>query len=62
MKSLKDAISLDYLDYDVNQDISIHEGRFCVYLYNKKYKCYGKVFYKMTTPMSINFEGKVLSR
>ena len=26
MKSLKDAISLDYLDYDVNQDISIHEG------------------------------------
>ena len=28
MKSLKDAISLDYLDYDVNQDISIHEGRF----------------------------------
>ena len=62
MKSLKDAISLDYLDYDVNEDISIHEGRFCVYLYNKKYKCYGKVFYKMTTPMSINFEGKILSR
>lgn len=62
MKSLKDAISLDYLDYDINEDISIHEGRFCVYLYNKKYKCYGKVFYKMTTPMSINFKGKVLSR
>ena len=62
MKSLKDAISLDYLDYDVNEDISIHEGRFCVYLYNKKYKCYGKVFYKMTTPMNINFKGKILSR
>lgn len=62
MKSLKDAISLDYLDYDVSEDVSIHEGRFCVYLYNKKYKCYGKVFYKMTTPMAINFKGKILSR
>ena len=62
MKTLKDAISLDYLDYGIDEDIIIHEGRFCVYLYNKKYRCYGKIFYKMTTPMSINFKGKVLSR
>ena len=46
MKSLKDAISLDYLDYDVSEDISIHEGRFCVYLYNKNINATEKYFIK----------------
>lgn len=59
MKVVNDAISSKYLDYNIDEDISIYEGKFCIYL-DKKYKCSGKIFYKMTPPISINFKAKIL--
>ena len=32
MKEIADAITSEYLSYGINEDISIYEGRFCIYL------------------------------
>ncbi len=58
-KPIKNAISSDYLKYKVDEDIVIYEGRFCVYL-DRKYRCSGIIYYKMSYPISINFKGKIL--
>ena len=60
MKVIKDAIYSKYFNYDIDEDIIIYEGRFCIYL-DKKYKCSGIVYYKMISPMSINFEASIIS-
>lgn len=60
MKVIKDAIYSDYLRYKIDEDIIIYQGRFCIYL-DKKYKCSGIVYYKMTPPVAINFKAQILS-
>ena len=60
MKVVNNAISSDYLRYKIDEDISIYQGRFCIYL-DKKYKCSGIIYYKMTPPVSINFKAQILS-
>jgi len=60
MKVVKDAISSKYFEYDIDEDIIIYEGRFCIYL-DKKYKCSGIIYYKMIQPMSINFEASIIN-
>lgn len=60
MKVVNNAIFSDYLMYNIDENISIYEGKFCIYL-DRKYKCSGKVFYKMTPPISINFKAQILS-
>ncbi|QJA08364.1 hypothetical protein HF520_05115 [Romboutsia sp. CE17] len=60
MKIVKDAIYSKYFNYDIDEDIIIYEGRFCIYL-DKKYKCNGIIYYKMISPMSINFEASIIS-
>ena len=37
-KVIKNAISSEYLRYKIDEDISIYEGRFCIYL-DRKYRC-----------------------
>ena len=59
MKVVNNAISSDYLRYKIDEDISIYQGRFCIYL-DKKYKCSGIIYYKMTPPVSINFKAQIL--
>ena len=49
MKIVENAIFSKFLQFDIDENIPIHEGRFCIYLRNKKYKCSGKVIYKMAT-------------
>lgn len=60
MKVVNNAIFSDYFEYGIDESISIYEGKFCIYL-DKKYKCSGKIFYKMTPPISINFKAEILS-
>ena len=36
-KVIKNAISSEYLRYKIDEDISIYEGRFCIYL-DRKYR------------------------
>ncbi|WP_195940340.1 hypothetical protein [Romboutsia sp. 1001713B170131_170501_G6] len=60
MKEINSAISSEYLRYKIDEDIIIYQGRFCIYL-DKKYKCSGIVYYKMTPPVSINFKAQILS-
>ena len=38
-KVIKNAISSEYLRYKIDEDISIYEGRFCIYL-DRKYNKY----------------------
>lgn len=59
MKVVKDAIYSKYFNYDIDEDIIIYEGRFCIYL-DKKYKCNGIIYYKMIPPMSVNFEASII--
>lgn len=59
MKVVKEAISSPYLEYGVDEDIVIHEGNFCIYL-DKLYKCKGRIYYKISPPVCINFEAKIL--
>ncbi|MEF9990571.1 MAG: hypothetical protein RRZ84_03975 [Romboutsia sp.] len=59
MKVVNNAIFSRYFDYNIDEDISIYNGKFCIYL-DKKYKCSGMIFYKMTPPISINFKAKIL--
>ncbi len=59
MKVVKEAISSQYFDYGIDEDIVIHEGSFCIYL-DKLYKCKGRIYYKISPPVSINFEAKIL--
>lgn len=59
MKLYENFISSELLKYDVNEDIVIYKGRFCVYL-DKKYKCSGKVYLKTIPPVSINFHADIL--
>ena len=61
MKIVENAIFSKFLQFDIDENIPIHEGRFCIYLRNKKYKCSGKVIYKMATEGTITFKGKILS-
>ena len=58
-KVIKNAISSEYLRYKIDEDISIYEGRFCIYL-DRKYRCSGIIYYKMTPPISINFKAQIL--
>ena len=60
MKVIKDAISSKLFKNDIDEDIIIYEGRFCIYL-DKKYKCSGIIYYKMIQPMSINFEASIIN-
>lgn len=53
-------ISSELYRYDVCEDLIVHKGRFCVYL-DKKYKCNGLVYLKMTPPVTINFEANILT-
>lgn len=55
MKEIVDVIILEYLSYGINEDISIYEGRFCIYL-DKKYRCNGKIYYKMIFLIFISFK------
>ena len=41
-KVIKNAISSEYLRYKIDEDISIYEGRFCIYL-DRKYDKYLKL-------------------
>lgn len=59
MKIVNNAINSSYFGYEIDEDIIIYEGKFCIYL-DYKYKCSGKVFYKMTPPISINFKAEIL--
>lgn len=59
MKVVREAISSPYLDYGIDEDIVIHEGNFCIYL-DKLYKCKGRIYYKISSPVCINFEAKIL--
>ncbi|WP_455543617.1 hypothetical protein [Intestinibacter sp.] len=61
MKLVENAIFSKFLQFDIDENIPIYEGRFCVYLLNRKYKCSGKVMYKMATEGTIIFKGKILS-
>ena len=61
MKIVENAIFSKFLQFDIDENIPIHEGRFCIYLRNKKNKCSGKVIYKMATEGTITFKGKILS-
>ncbi len=58
-KIISKAISSNYLNYDIDEDIVIYEGRFGIYVDNK-YRCNGIVYYKMTQPTSISFKAKIL--
>ena len=58
-KNISSAISSEYLRYRIDEDISIYEGRFCIYL-DRKYRCSGIIYYKMTPPISINFKAQIL--
>lgn len=60
MREVNDAIYSKYFNYDIDEDIIIYEGRFCIYL-DKKYKCNGIIYYKMIPPMSINFEASIIN-
>ena len=53
------AIYSNNLGYGVDEDLIIYEGKFGIYL-DKKYKCSGIIYYKMNSPMTINFKGKIL--
>ncbi|KKY00715.1 hypothetical protein VN21_12740 [Paraclostridium benzoelyticum] len=59
MKVVKEAISSPYLEYGIDEDIVIHEGNFCIYL-DKLYKCKGRIYYRISPPICINFEAKIL--
>ena len=59
MKVVKQAIYSPYLKYGIDEDIVIHEGNFCIYL-DKLYKCKGRIYYKISPPVCINFEAKIL--
>ena len=61
MKVVENAIFSKFLQFDIDENIPIYEGRFCIYLLNRKYKCSGKVMYKMATEGTITFKGKILS-
>lgn len=61
MKVVENAIFSKFLQFNIDENIPIHEGRFCIYLKNKKYKCNGKVIYKMATEGNITFKGKIIS-
>ena len=61
MKIVENAIFSKFLQFDIDENIPIYEGRFCIYLLNRKYKCSGKVMYKMATEGTITFKGKILS-
>ncbi|MDO7205299.1 hypothetical protein Q5M85_15345 [Paraclostridium bifermentans] len=54
MKVVKEAISSPYLEYGIDEDIVIHEGNFCIYL-DKLYKCKGRIYYRISPPVCINF-------
>ncbi|MCG4734426.1 hypothetical protein L0M92_12515, partial [Casaltella massiliensis] len=56
---VKEAISSPYLEYGIDEDIVIYEGNFCIYL-DKLYKCKGRIYYRISPPVCINFEAKVL--
>ena len=49
MKVVENAIFFKVSQFDIDENIPIYEGRFCIYLLNRKYKCSGKVMYKMAT-------------
>ncbi|RDY28386.1 hypothetical protein CHL78_005655 [Romboutsia weinsteinii] len=59
MKVVDNTISSEYLTYNIDEDIIIYDGKFCIYL-DKKYKCIGKMIYKMTPPMSIDFKAEII--
>ena len=59
MNVVNEAISSLYLTYGIDEDIVIYEGNFCIYL-DKLYKCKGRIYYKISPPVSINFEAKIL--
>lgn len=61
MKLIDNAIFSKFLQFDIDENIPIYEGRFCIYLLDKKYKCSGKVVYKMATEGTIVFRGRILS-
>ena len=61
MKLIDNAIFSRFLQFDIDENIPIYEGRFCIYLLDKKYKCTGKVVYKMATEGTIVFKGRILS-
>lgn len=60
MKSVNDAILSPNMEYGINEDIVVYSGRFCVYL-DKKYKCNGKIFLKLSSPSLITFKAKIVS-
>lgn len=57
VNKIQEAISSDYFKNKMNEDITIYEGKFCIYL-DKRYRCYGRVYMKMDSSMSINFSAK----
>ena len=48
------------MEYGINEDIVVYDGRFCVYL-DKKYKCNGKIFLKPSSPSAITFKARIVS-
>lgn len=60
MKSVNDAILSPNMEYGINEDIVVYDGRFCVYL-DKKYKCNGKIFLKPSSPSAITFKARIVS-
>ena len=60
MKSVNDAILSPNMEYGINEDIVVYDGRFCVYL-DKKYKCNGKIFLKPSSPSAITFKARIAS-
>ncbi len=62
MKLVENAIFSKFLQFDMDENIPIYEGRFCIYLLNKKYKCNGSIIYKMATEGTIAFKAKILSK
>ncbi|TQQ85203.1 hypothetical protein EXD82_02040 [Peptacetobacter hominis] len=60
MKNVSDAILSPNLEYGINEDITVYDGRFCVYL-DKKYRCNGKIFLKVSQPSAICFKARIVS-
>ena len=55
---INNAIFSNNLESGINEDIVIYEGRFGIYL-DRKYRCSGTIYYKMSSPMTINFKGRI---
>lgn len=53
-----EAIESLYKSNAVNEDLVIYSGKFCIYT-NIPIKCNGVIYYKISEPVSINFEADV---